>query len=214
MMRLRTSSSGFAHLALRIIDDADRRVTIGRDVHEAADRLRALARPSGSKSLSGCARPRWMRIAALSVMTEPSGSTSVGICTSGFTRVEFVEARTRPPTTLDLRTMRPKRNLHGGREPPPRGVAAALRALWLPSARYVWDHSRSGGHHLTCWPCLPAIHLFRRHVLDVRGDGPHMAEGIGERAGAIAVELVRHRAHLCGACRDRLARRCCRRRFT
>jgi hypothetical protein len=40
----------------------------------------------GSSLLSGCTRPRWIRIAALSVSTLPSGSCSVGICLSGLTR--------------------------------------------------------------------------------------------------------------------------------
>src|SRR6478735_5859289 len=41
---------------------------------------------SGSSPDSGWTRPRWMRMAALSVITVPSGRTSVGICRSGFTR--------------------------------------------------------------------------------------------------------------------------------
>src|SRR5438094_4017518 len=37
----------------------------------------------GSNPDSGCALPRWIRMAALSVSTLPSSSTSVGICPSG-----------------------------------------------------------------------------------------------------------------------------------
>ena len=40
---------------------------------------------AGNSPLAGCISPRWIRIAALSVITLPSGKTRVGICPSGLT---------------------------------------------------------------------------------------------------------------------------------
>src|SRR3979490_1026649 len=47
------------------------------------------------------------------------------------------------------------------------------------------------------------FHLLRRHILDVRGDVPPVAERILELPGAVSIELVLHRCDLLGARLDR-----------
>src|ERR1039457_6495213 len=43
------------------------------------------------------------------------------------------------------------------------------------------------------------LHLFVGHVLLVRGEVPHVSERVFERAGAVAVELIRDRPQPLGA---------------
>ena len=52
-MRLFVASSGSAHKRSGEVDDADRGVAIGRDVHEPADGLRARRRVRGKQSAGG-----------------------------------------------------------------------------------------------------------------------------------------------------------------
>ena len=49
----------------------------------------------------------------------------------------------------------------------------------------------------------PRLHLGRGDILDLAGNLPRIAEGIGKRCGAMPVELVPERAHDSCACLDR-----------
>ena len=150
-----------------------------------------------------------MSIAALSVITEPSGSTSVGICASGFTR--FNSSRPGPGSHDAASTMRKgcrRASSAASAAAEPGSLAARIPAC--QSRRAVQGTDCASGaasddvgpllHHLR----HAAVDLLGRHVLDVRGDGPHVAEGIDERAAAVAVELVHDRPLLRGARRERL----------
>ena len=69
--------------------------------------------------------------------------------------------------------------------------AAAEPDPLAPNSAYMADSSeRSGGGRGLHQFLEAAVHFLRRHVLDVRADRPHVAERIGQRAGAVAVELV------------------------
>src|ERR1051325_5486800 len=56
----------------------------------------------------------------------------------------------------------------------------------------AWERT-GGSTHLLRERVRALLHFIRRHILDVRGDGPHVAEGIGQRGAAVAVELVLQR---------------------
>src|SRR5690242_13918578 len=134
---------------------------------------------SAAGSKPGWVRPRCVRIAALSVITLPSGSASVGICASGFTRCN--SSSPGPGSHDAASTMR-------------NGMFAIVSAAsteadpepLLPYSVYTLSTALMQLRHAP-------LDLFRRHVLDVRGDRPDVTERIDERAAAIAVELVGHR---------------------
>ena len=77
------------YAAIGVIDYPER-WTHPPDDKATNERVRAGARArleasAGIRPLAGCASPRWIRIAALSEIAVPSGSTSVGTCPSGLT---------------------------------------------------------------------------------------------------------------------------------
>src|SRR5439155_17914399 len=46
----------------------------------------------------------------------------------------------------------------------------------------------------------PLAHLLRRHVFDMRGDPPGVAEAVLDTAATVAVELIGRLTHRCSAC--------------
>ena len=69
--------------ALGKIDDADRRIAIGGNEHQAAQHLRAHLRIGGQQVAVRVDEAQVHRIAALSDIALPSSCTSVGICPAG-----------------------------------------------------------------------------------------------------------------------------------
>ena len=86
--------------------DGDRGVAIGRDEDQSAQRLCTRRLVGGQGLLSRCVSSRWIRMAALSDIALPSGSTSVGICPIGLivskarTRRSFPTTRFPPRETV------------------------------------------------------------------------------------------------------------------
>src|SRR5260221_1081710 len=83
-------------------------------------------------------------------------------------------------------------------------MAPAIATWWAWGA--CWGRSACEGHRAQLCGALSAHHLghagldlLGRHILDVRGDGPVVAEGILHRTAAIAVELRGDRAADLGA---------------
>ena len=167
-----SSSSGVAAVTLGIIDDADRRVAIGRDVDEAADRLRR-----------ACHRQQTAFRMREAQMDEDRRAFRHHRAVGQHERRDLRE-RIHARQLVEARARLPRRGIdHAERnagEDERRLDGGGARAL--AAVERVASPSLHVGH--------ATVHLFGRHVLDVRGDRPHVAERIDERAAAVAVELV------------------------
>src|SRR5664279_2269954 len=140
------------------------------------------AASSGRRPLAGCARPRWIRMAALSVSAEPSGSTRVGIWHSGLMRAS---SSCPGPGSHDAASM----HVNSAAASVSAASAAAEPDPLVPNSVYMCPPgSLAAGRVRQCLEA--AVHFLGWNILDVRGERPHVAEWIDERAGAIAVELV------------------------